>query len=85
MPMRKLICLLVAVVAVSGLAAVGPDVLEVQRKFDAYRPPADQFRVYQLDWSPNLQEAKNRAAKEQRPILLIVVCNSYGNLFTGHC
>jgi hypothetical protein len=31
------------------------------------------------------KEARGRAAQEQRPILLLVVTNSYGDLFTGHC
>ena len=85
MPLRRLFGLSAALVAYSGLAAVGPEVQEIRKKFEALRPPAELLRVYDLDWSPNLQEAKKRALKERRPILFVVVLNSYGNLFTGHC
>ena len=61
---------------------------EVQKVLDKYRsavPAAKDLAVYQLDWLPSLKAAKEKAAKEQRPILLMVVNNSYGNLYTGHC
>ena len=85
MTIPKLISLSLAVATVSAQAAIGPEVSEIKKKFDTFRPPAEQLRVYQLDWAPNLLEAKKRAAKEERPILLVVVRNSYGNMFTGHC
>ena len=85
MPLRRLFGLSAALVACSGLAAVGPEVQEIWKKFEALRPPVELLRVYDLDWSPNLQEAKKRALKARRPILFVVVLNSYGNLFTGHC
>lgn len=68
--------------------AQSPDLREVQNvleKFRVVRPQPRDLTIYQLDWSPTLKDAKARAAKEQRPILLIVVTNSYGNMFTGHC
>jgi hypothetical protein len=32
-----------------------------------------------------LKEARDRAAKEEWPIFLVVVTNSFGDLFSGHC
>jgi hypothetical protein len=61
------------------------DVQKVLDKFQAARPTASDLAVYQLDWLPTLKAAKEKAAKEDRPIFLIVVTNSYGNLKTGHC
>ncbi len=61
------------------------DVPKVLAKYRAALPDAKDLAVYQLDWAPTLKAAKARAAKEQRPILLMVVHNSYGNLYTGHC
>jgi hypothetical protein len=61
---------------------------EVQRILDRYRSfrPADNdLAIFQLDWVPSLNEAREKAARERRPILLMVVTNSYGNVYTGHC
>ncbi|MBI2949645.1 MAG: hypothetical protein HYY23_18580 [Verrucomicrobia bacterium] len=80
-----LVSLSLAFLTFSSSAAIPPEAREMQKKFDAFRPPPEQLRVYQLDWAPSLQTAEKRAAKEHRPILLLVVLNSYGNLFTGHC
>lgn len=85
MRLRLPVTLFLLVLAASSQAAIDPNVSEIQKKFDTFLPPDEQLRVYQLDWSPNFREAKSRAAKEQRPILFLVVLNSYGNLFTGHC
>jgi hypothetical protein len=77
--------------AAEGKDGAGPPAAknaEVQRVLDRYRTfrPADRdLAIYQLDWVPTLTEAKEKAAKEQRPIVLIVVTNSYGNMYTGHC
>ena len=58
---------------------------DVIEKFQAIRPDEKDLAVYGLDWAPTLKEAKARATKEHRPIFLIVVTNSFGNIFTGHC
>src|SRR5262245_41084195 len=62
-----------------------PDSAAVQKILDKYRairPSTADLAVFQLDWTPGLKEAKEKAAKEQLPILLIVVTNSYGNMYT---
>ncbi|MBI4658348.1 MAG: hypothetical protein HY735_05810 [Verrucomicrobia bacterium] len=83
--LKRSVWLSLAVLAFSSLAGISPDGQGIQKRFDAARPPAQQLRVYQLDWASNLQAARTRAAKELRPILFLVVLNSYGDLFTGHC
>jgi hypothetical protein len=66
-------------------AAVDKDVAKVLDQFRAARPDAKDLAIFQLDWTPTLKGAKARAAKEQRPILLIVVENSFGDMHSGHC
>lgn len=61
------------------------DVHKVLDKYRAARPDAKDLAIFQLDWTPTLHDAKARAAKEQRPIFLIVVTNSFGNMHSGHC
>ena len=61
------------------------DVRAILDRFEQTRPQPRELTVYTLDWAPTLQQAKARAVAEQRPILLLVVTNSYGNLYTGHC
>jgi hypothetical protein len=56
-----------------------------REKFQSVRPPAADLALYQLDWMPTLKAAREKAAREGRPILLVVVTNSFGDLFSGHC
>jgi hypothetical protein len=66
-------------------AAVNEDVPTVLDKFRAARPDAKDLAIFQLDWTPTLKDAKAKAAREQRPIFLIVVTNSFGDMHSGHC
>lgn len=59
-------------------------VQQVIEKVRALRPSDDELAIYRLAWAPTIKEAKARAAKEQRPIFLVVTTN-YGSLYTGHC
>jgi RNA polymerase sigma factor (sigma-70 family) len=61
---------------------------EVQKILDKYlaiRPDDKDLAIFQLDWAPTLKAAREKAAREKRPIFLLVVTNSFGNLYTGHC
>lgn len=80
-----LVGMLVAACTTAAHAAELRDVQEVLEQYHSARPPARELTVYQLDWAPTFREAKERAAQEQRPIFLVVVTNSYGNIYTGHC
>jgi hypothetical protein len=88
MPLRTPLIVLIAAVWATGLLDAQITDSDVQKILDQYRllRPADKdLAIFRLDWVPTLKDARERAAKEQRPILLLVVTNSYGNLFTGHC
>jgi hypothetical protein len=88
LPLRTTLAFVTAALGATGLLhAQAPDG-DVRTTLDKYRllRLADQdLAIFQLDWVPTLKQAKERAARERRPILLLVVTNSYGNLFTGHC
>jgi uncharacterized protein (TIGR03067 family) len=58
---------------------------QVLNKYRSFRPEARDLAIFQLDWVATLKQARDRAAREKRPIFLMVVTNSYGNLYTGHC
>ncbi len=77
--------MLVGACTAAAHAAELRDVQEVLEEYHSARPQVHELTVYQLDWTPTFQEAKERAAQEQRPIFLVVVTNSYGNIYTGHC
>jgi len=87
--MFKTRALLAAVVAtacaLAGRAADGQEVERVLEKYRSVRPQAKDLAVYGLKWVPTRQAARERAGMEQRPVLLLVVTNSFGNLYTGHC
>jgi hypothetical protein len=60
-------------------------VREIEREFELVLPGREKLALYTLDWVPTLEEARTRAAKENRPVLFILVRNDFGNFFTGHC
>ncbi len=68
-----------------ALAGRNVEVQQVLDKYRSFRPGEKDLAIFQLDWASTLKDARERAAGEQRPILLIVVTNSYGNVYTGHC
>jgi hypothetical protein len=79
-------------VAMLTMALVAPargadqsDVKSTLDKFQSVRPQATDLALYQLDWTPTLKEAREKAAREGRPIFLVVVTNSFGDLYSGHC
>lgn len=73
------------ILLLATLSFQDPATGEIQEKYRALRPRPEELGIYQLDWAPNLKEAQERAAREGRPIFLIVVTNSYGDMFSGHC
>jgi hypothetical protein len=88
MPLRATLCIVIAALSTTDLLhAQAPhgDVRTILDRSRRFRPADKDLAIFQLDWVPTLKQARGRAAKEQRPILLLVVTNSYGNLFTGHC
>ncbi|MSR31740.1 MAG: hypothetical protein EXR99_09570 [Gemmataceae bacterium] len=62
------------------------DVVEVFKKFEQAKPLPSAMGFYSLDWVCTLPEAKIRAQKEKRPILVILNTNisAHCNLYSGH-
>jgi hypothetical protein len=80
------VLLLMSVVGAGSRAAADhDDVQKVLDKYRAARPEPKDLAIFRLDWAPTLKDARARAAREQRPILLMVVTNSFGNVHSGHC
>lgn len=80
--MRTLFTLLFATATAPGQDA---DVARTLEKHRSARPAEGELGIYRLSWTASLKEARERAAKEKRPVFLLVCTNSYGNMFTGHC
>jgi hypothetical protein len=57
---------------------------EILDKYQAVRPGAEDLAWFALDWAATLKDARERAAREQRPILFLHT-NGRGNLFCGFC
>ena len=88
MPLRTTLAFLIAALwTTSLLHAQAPDgdVRKILDKYRRFRPADKDLAIFQLDWVPTLKGATEWAARERRPILLLVVTNRYGDLFTGHC
>jgi hypothetical protein len=80
--------LIAAILIAHGVGFRGGDQTDVKSvldKFQSVRPQEADLALYQLDWMPTLKAAKERAAKEERPIFLVVVTNSFGDMYSGHC
>jgi hypothetical protein len=77
-----------AILVTSLLPATVQDaqVQKIQERYEAARPNEKSLGFYSLDWAMNLEEAKARAKKESRPILLILNANITAgtNFFSGH-
>ncbi len=80
--------MITAIVTMLAIASSGtPEpVQRVLDLFAAAKPGREQLGFFTLDWAMSLSEAKQRASKEHRPILLILNTNiSAGtNFFSGH-
>ena len=62
--------------------------LAVERGLTSYhlmRPSEKDLAIYRLDWASSLDEAQRRAAREGRPICLVIIHSKYGDIASGHC
>ena len=77
-----------AVLAACALPAAAQDesAERIRARFEAARPDARRLAFYSLDWAMSLKDAKARAAKEHRPILVVLNTNITAgtNFFSGH-
>ncbi len=76
---------LLALLLAAPLSAAPEEPQPFLERFEALRPKAEKLAVYRLEWVQTLAAAQTRAAEEDRPVLLIVVRNSLGDMITGHC
>ncbi len=84
--MRKIV-LFLAVLLAAGVT-FGQQLQQVDRvleKFDRFRPGERELAMYRLDWADSLDDALQRAKRETRPIVLIVIHAQYGDILSGHC
>ena len=78
--------LLAALLLLSTFApAQVADVKRILERYDELRPETSELGIYQLDWAESLEVALERSAKEDRPILLVIIHAQYGDIFSGHC
>jgi hypothetical protein len=80
------ILLAVLLVPFSAAWAQDPAARDILERFSQAKPPKDKLAFYCLDWAATLEQAKIRAAKENRPIVFFWITNiSAGcNFFSGH-
>ena len=83
--MRTIVCCLTALVVSSIALAQDENVSRVLAKFDRIRPSERDLAMYRLDWADSLSDAQKRAAREGRPIVLIIIHAKYGDILSGHC
>ena len=60
-------------------------VKRILARYQAIRPAARDLGMYRLDWADSIDVALKRAAKEKRPICLIIIHAKYGDIASGHC
>ena len=60
-------------------------VKRILARYQAIRPAAKDLGMYRLDWADSLDIALKRAAKENRPVCLIIIHAKYGDIVSGHC
>jgi hypothetical protein len=82
---RILVIALVALATGAAARAQNDEADAILERFDAIRPSEKDLAMYRLDWAPSLEEARKRASKEKRPILLVIIHAQYGDLTSGHC
>jgi hypothetical protein len=84
--MRRAVLSLALLLSMAG--SLRAEELEVERVLTWYhllRPTAKELSIYQLDWSGSLDEARKRAAREGRPICLVIIHSKFGDIASGHC
>tara|TARA_B100001123_G_scaffold371883_1_gene435420 strand:- start:259 stop:510 length:252 start_codon:yes stop_codon:yes gene_type:complete len=65
--------------------AENPSAKRILAGYNTLRPTVNDLAMYRLDWEDSLHGALERAAKENRPICLIIIHAKYGDITSGHC
>ena len=84
--MKRTLAFLIVSAAVPVVAtAQDRTAKSILQRYEEFRPGDKELAMYQLDWAASLEVAKTRAAREKRPILLVIIHAQYGNIQSGHC
>jgi hypothetical protein len=57
----------------------------ILKNYQSSRPTEQDLAMYRLDWASSLDDALERAARESRPIFLVIIHARYGDINSGHC
>ena len=82
---RLLTALVLPLVPAAILSAQTPEVQSALKRYYDFRQAKNELAMYQIDWASSLQEAQERALKENRPVFLVIIHAKYGDLTSGHC
>ena len=84
--MRYLLVIGVLLAGESMTIGQDPAMVSVLKRFEEAKPSDKSLAFYSLDWVCSIQEAKERARAEKRPILLILNTNitAHCNFYSGH-
>ena len=84
--MQRIVLLLAFLAAVAGnVRAQNREAVSILERYDSIRPGPTDLAMYRLDWTASLDEARERATRENRPILLVIIHAKYGDISSGHC
>ena len=83
--MKKIVLIFFSVFLAGFVKGEDVDVKRILARYQAIRPTAKDLGMYRLDWADSLDGALKRAAKENRPVCLIVIHAKYGDIASGHC
>ena len=66
--MKRTLLLLVFLMATASIAsAQDREARSVLERYEVFRPGARELGMYRLDWAASLEEARERAARENAP------------------
>jgi hypothetical protein len=83
--MRTIVFCLAILLTVGVSSAQDQQVQRVLTKFERFRPSERELAMYRLDWAESLDDALQRAKRERRPVVLVVIHAQYGDIHSGHC
>ena len=83
--MRLIISSLAGVFLAGFAFAENPAAKRILAGYQALRPASRDLAMYRLDWAESLDVALKRAAKESRPVCLVIIHAKYGDIASGHC
>jgi len=82
---RTFLCFVCLWTTAGSLMAQDPDAKRILTKYNVMRPTDKELAMYRLDWAESLEQALKWAARERRPIFLIIIHAKYGDIISGHC